>query len=77
VTVIVDTRATLEALTDRCEWISEHNARVEIGGVSAICCSLKHPSAGPPFAWQWPSNRYFLDVAAPSLREARRLALAA
>jgi hypothetical protein len=72
-----DTRLTVEALTDRCEWISEQNAVVEIGGVTAICCSLAHPSAGPPKGWQWPSTDYFRNVAAPSLLEARRLALAA
>jgi len=69
------THSAFEAIVDRTTWVSEWNAFVQVGGVQAVWCSLPHPSAGPPQAWQWPASSFFIEVAAPSLLEARRLGL--
>jgi hypothetical protein len=69
------THSAFEAIVDDYMPLTEWNARVRIGGIEAVWCSLPHPSSGPPHAWQWPSTVFFRDVVSPSLREARRLAL--
>ncbi len=69
------THSAFESIVDKYDRVSEWNARVTIGDVDAVWCSLPHPSAGPPQAWQWSTTAFFKDVAAPSLNEARRLAL--
>lgn len=71
------THSAFEAIVDECDRVSDWNARVRIGDVEAVWCSLPHPSAGPPQAWQWTTSAFFVEVAAPSLGAARQLALQA
>lgn len=71
----LSTHTAVKSVLDECTDVSEWNARVRIDGVETVWCSLPHPAAGAPFAWQWTSTAFFRDVVAPTLRDARELAL--
>jgi hypothetical protein len=65
---------SIEALADEVEHVDEWLAKIRIGDISAVWCFLPHPAAGAPYAWQWPSNAFHQEKAAPALRRARALA---
>jgi hypothetical protein len=65
---------SVAAVADNVEPIDEWLARIHVGEVDAVWCFLPHPAAGAPYAWQWPSNRFHQEKAAPALRRARTLA---
>jgi hypothetical protein len=65
------THQAVERVVDQVSEIDEHVARVRIGEVEAIWCSLKHPGRN----WGQLGRRYLHEVAAPALATTRRLAL--
>lgn len=63
------------AVADDVTPVDKWLARIRVGDVDAVWCFLPHPAAGAPYAWQWPSNAFHQEEAAPALRRTRRLAL--
>jgi len=65
------THQAVERVVDQVSEIDEHVARVRIGEVEAIWCSLRHPARN----WGQLGRPYLHEVAAPALETTRRLAL--
>lgn len=69
------THGSLAAIVDQVDWLDDWTATIRVGGVRAVWCSLPHPSAGPPKAWQWTTSPFYAEAARPALLRARALAL--
>ncbi len=69
------THGSLAAIVDEVQWLDDWTAKIRVDAVRAVWCSLPHPSAGPPKAWQWTTSPFYAKVARPALLRARALAL--
>jgi uracil-DNA glycosylase len=65
------THQAVERIADQVDWLDEHVARVRVGDVEAVWCSLRHPAR----YWAHLGRAYLQDTAAPALRAARAAAM--
>jgi hypothetical protein len=60
----------IELVADEVTWVDEHVARLRIGSVDTVWCSLRHPARN----WGQLGRSYLHEGARPALETARDLA---
>ena len=58
------THQAIERVARHVKWIDEHVAEADLGGVSVVWCSLRHPARN----WAQLARKYLWDTAVPALQ---------